>query len=52
MRKHVSDCARRRQLAAPLLLVLYLAAGLVAPVAHLVGHKDDHTHGPVVRPSR
>lgn len=42
---------RRRQAAAPLLLAVYLAAGLVAPAAHLFGHRDDHTHGPVVRPS-
>ena len=51
MKRQAGICARRRHAAAPLLLVLYLAAGLVAPVAHLVGHKDDHTHGPVVRPS-
>lgn len=43
--------AARRQAAASLLLAAYLAAGLIAPVAHLVGHRDDHTHGPVVRPS-
>lgn len=43
--------ARRRQAAASLLLAAYLAAGLVAPVAHLVGHRNDHTHGPVARPS-
>lgn len=51
MRRQVGIFARRRPVAAPLLLVLYLASGLIAPVAHLVGHKDDHSHGPVARPS-
>lgn len=28
-------------------LAVYVAASIVLPAAHLVGHADDHTHGPV-----
>lgn len=46
-----SLAARRRRACAPWLLALYVASGLAAPAAHLAHHRDDHTHGPAVRPS-
>lgn len=51
MSRPISLAAHRRRLAAPWLLALYVASGLAAPAAHLAHHRDDHTHGPVVRPS-
>ncbi len=38
--------ARLRPIAGPTLLVLFMLAAQVAPVAHLARHDDDHTHGP------
>ena len=35
-----------RQTAGPFLLVVFLLATQVAPLAHLVTHRADHTHGP------
>lgn len=42
---------QRRRLFAPLLLAVYVAAGLVAPLAHLARHRNDHSHGPAIRPT-
>lgn len=51
MSRPIGLTTHRRRLAAPWLLALYVASGLAAPAAHLAHHRDDHTHGPVVRPS-